>query len=548
MINEKKPRILTRIISGYIFLLLFFIIVSVFYLISIKGNSKIVDEIIRHPNTVSNAALMVNVEVNAIHRLMEDVVLAESEVQLIKELEKIDSLDYAVLEKLQIIKNRYLGNLDDVLELENSFNNWKLIRQEVIHKVRSNKEDDAFSITVGKGVLQVNLLNSQTKKIIDFAFSKILEYENESQNSLKTQYVISVIFVLIAFFLILIAITIAYQSVNKPLRDIADKIRKISKISSNSIISEKEKNILEIIDFAINDLETKSLYLQHEIEDRTAANEKLSEDKESLKIEIDDATKKLRASLEELKTSEQNLIIALKKANESDRLKSSFLANVSHEIRTPLNSILGFSDLICDPDEDEESKLKYKKIVISGGNQLLAIIDGILSISLIEAGQLNINKGEFSINNILDSLHTQYSVQTELSEVNIKLDKNSDIILESDENKIKQVLVNLISNAIKYTKEGEVKFGFKVIKKKVQFYVKDTGRGIPQEFQEKIFERFFRIEDKAHYISGTGLGLSICLAIVSALEGEIWCDSEVGSGSTFHFTIQHNQENRTILL
>ncbi len=242
----------------------------------------------------------------------------------------------------------------------------------------------------------------------------------------------------------------------------------------------------------------------------------------------------------ERKKSEQELIAALEKAEESDRLKSAFLANVSHEIRTPLNSILGFSDLISDPDANETEKQGYLQMIDSGGNQLLSIIDDIVNISLIESGQLSTNISQVDLSKMLYRTYKSFSDINRSNNTKITLRNCPSIKVESDEGKIKQVLANLLTNAIKHTEEGEVILGYELKDKTIQFYVRDTGKGIPPGYEDKLFNRFFRIEDSNQFLPGTGLGLAICKAIVNVLGGVIWYESELGVGSTFYFTIPNS--------
>lgn len=239
----------------------------------------------------------------------------------------------------------------------------------------------------------------------------------------------------------------------------------------------------------------------------------------------------------ERKKTEGELITALEKAKESDRLKSAFLANVSHEIRTPLNSILGFSDLVTDPEIDDEEKKGYVEIINSGGNQLLSIIDDILNISLIEAGQLIANIDEFNPKQLLKNVHRHFKSLNPSAKFELTVKPCPEVILKSDESKIKQVLNNLLTNAIKNTTLGEISLGYSVNKKTVKFHVHDTGKGIAPGLEDKLFERFYRVEDSSHLLPGTGLGLAISKAIVTTLGGKIWYKSELGVGTSFFFTI-----------
>ena len=248
----------------------------------------------------------------------------------------------------------------------------------------------------------------------------------------------------------------------------------------------------------------------------------------------------------------QELQNALNKAEESDRLKTSFLANLSHEIRTPLNAILGFSSLICERNMTDDEQKKYKTIIESSGDGLLSLINDIIDFSKIEAGHLDIIISDISIVKVLNEIEQifrleikkhQYNLQKDIElKTNID-DKISSLVLRTDEIRLKQILSNLIGNAIKYTDKGFIEVGCNVLdaENMVEFYVKDTGIGIDKDQQKIIFQRFRKAEnDNANLYRGAGLGLSISKHLVSLLGGQIRVESNPGEGSVFYFTLPLN--------
>jgi signal transduction histidine kinase len=243
----------------------------------------------------------------------------------------------------------------------------------------------------------------------------------------------------------------------------------------------------------------------------------------------------------ERKIADHEIKAALVKAQESDRLKSSFLANMSHEIRTPLNSIIGFSDLLCDPGFESEQHYQFAKIINSSGNSLLSIISDIMDISKIEAGQINLEKKGFNVLQLIRNVQKEQSFSALEKGIELRLDPanpKTDIWINSDENRLKQVLHNLVGNAFKFTEKGYVELGFAIQGNCVQFHVSDTGIGIPKEFHDKIFERFRQVESSfSRKHGGNGLGLAISKSLVELLGGQVWIESEQGKGSTFYFTI-----------
>jgi len=249
----------------------------------------------------------------------------------------------------------------------------------------------------------------------------------------------------------------------------------------------------------------------------------------------------------ERKKIESELIAAKEKAEESDRLKSAFLANMSHEIRTPLNSIIGFSDLMLDPDYDTSQYVKFAKLINASGNNLLAIISDIMDISKIEAGQVNIKKQLHSANKLISDIQGEFAFKAMEKGIELRIElsnPNDEIFIESDENRLRQILVNFVGNAIKFTEKGFIVIGIEIVGDYVQFYVKDTGIGIPKEFHEQIFERFRQVETgNARKYGGNGLGLPISKSLVELLGGSIWMESEHGKGSTFYIKIQYDKNS-----
>jgi len=255
----------------------------------------------------------------------------------------------------------------------------------------------------------------------------------------------------------------------------------------------------------------------------------------------------IKENIDLRKQMEADLIAAKEKAEENDRLKSAFLANMSHEIRTPLNCIIGFADLLSNPELefDQEQSLEYAQLITASGNNLLVIINDIMDISKIEAGQVKVNKSNFV------AQHLVYDVWRELDyralEKGLKLSISSEIpkrniTIESDESKLRQVLINFIGNAIKFTEKGTIEIGLKANNESLFFYVKDTGIGIPKEYHENIFERFRQIEDSAtRKYGGNGLGLAISKSLIEMLGGTIGMQSELGKGSTFYFYLPNKQ-------
>lgn len=247
----------------------------------------------------------------------------------------------------------------------------------------------------------------------------------------------------------------------------------------------------------------------------------------------------------------EKLKSALNKATESDRLKTAFLQNVSHEIRTPMNGILGFTSLLNDPDLSGEEQQSYINIITISGKRMLSTLNDLMDISMLETGQVKINLSSINVNDELDNLYSFFKPELENKGMDlsysVSLEKEF-VDINTDRDKFYAILSNLIKNSIKYSKKGSVNFGYEYKGDYLEFFVKDTGIGIPQNRQEAIFKRFVQadIEDIKVY-EGSGLGLSISKAYVEMLGGGIWVNSSEGKGSEFYFTIPYNSRHKKIL-
>jgi len=253
---------------------------------------------------------------------------------------------------------------------------------------------------------------------------------------------------------------------------------------------------------------------------------------------------------EELYELNKQLVIAKEKAEESDRLKTAFLQNMSHEIRTPMNAIMGFSDLLLLNANDKTKLKKFTDIISMRCNDLLDIINDILDISKIESGQLSVNVEKFKLDELFAELYTFFTeYQDRIGKQHLKFSMHpfllkKENLIVTDKVKMKQILINLISNAFKFTDEGEIECGCRLDENQnLLFYVSDTGIGIPADKQQIVFERFIQLQQsKKMNIGGTGLGLPIAKALANLLHGNLFLESEPGKGSTFYFTIPRNLE------
>ena len=292
----------------------------------------------------------------------------------------------------------------------------------------------------------------------------------------------------------------------------------------------REKDKLEEIVM----MRTREIQEQRNIANRQ--RDEIARQKEELQDFAAELENKVRERTKELEDAKL-------KAEESDRLKSAFLSNMSHEIRTPMNAIMGFSELLLSNEFDEKERETFARMVKTNGDALLKLLNDIIDISMIESGLMKFNFSDVDICGLVDDIFITIKNSRIFKEKeNVRLEKVSKIkekiFVNTDEDRLRQVITNLLNNALKFTGEGKVELGCEVVEDYVQFYVKDTGIGINEELLGRIFDRFYKIEKAKNVIyGGNGLGLTITKNIVDALDGEIWVESEVGKGTTFWFTI-----------
>lgn len=243
------------------------------------------------------------------------------------------------------------------------------------------------------------------------------------------------------------------------------------------------------------------------------------------------------------KQNENIILKAKEKAEQSDKLKLEFLANMSHDLRTPMNSIIGFSDLLKSNNLTKKERNDYINTIIENGKFLMALIDDIIDISKIDANSLKIEKIEFELNKLLDDIRMSYTklIRDKKLDIILDIDINKNIIIYSDKYRLRQILMNLIGNAIKFTNNGYVKFGYNILNKDyLTMYVEDTGIGIDKDYQEIIFNKFKQLHKNGNKFRGAGLGLSITKSLIELLGfKEIKLKSEIGKGSLFYFNIPY---------
>lgn len=277
----------------------------------------------------------------------------------------------------------------------------------------------------------------------------------------------------------------------------------------------------------------------------------IKQDNNSVLLSIQDITvqkeheQELKIQFEKTEALNEKLAAAVIKSKEGERLKSSILANISHEIRTPLNGILGFSDMLVNPNIEDSKKEVFSDVIKESSSRLLRVINDLLDISNIEIEDAKLVIESVCVNNILNDLKARFSRRAKKKGLALKLNTPATKLQSStltDRLRLIQIFDNLIGNAIKFTPEGTIEFGYKSIDENFNFYVSDTGIGIEQELFDKIFDGFYQVEmDTTREYSGIGIGLAITKKLLGFMGGKIWLESELNVGTTFYFTIPNNK-------
>jgi len=369
----------------------------------------------------------------------------------------------------------------------------------------------------------------------------LLQRKQANQHSINTFKWISGVFYIL---MLLITLLLFLSTSKKLIQNKKYEIQAAELVIANQKLSfqnkEKENRAVELI------IANKELLFQNGEKEKRAA-------------ELIVANKELAFQNDEKEKRAAELIFAVEKAKESDRLKSAFLSNMSHEIRTPMNGLLGFTSMLLEPDLTAETKQEYIGIIEQCGTRMLDTIENIIDISKIESGQKDVSISETNINTQLEDIQSFFKPEANGKGIQIIIKNASptkETIVNSDPGKLKQILTNLVKNAIKFTHQGFIELGFE-LKKTIttsdkptatsyllEFYIKDTGVGIRPDDMQFIFERFRQgSESLNRKYEGAGLGLAISKAYIEMLNGKIWIESELGKGSTIYFTIPYIPDN-----
>ena len=460
----------------------------------LKGSLYILSEVATFPNQVTLKDLTGELQKNSSE--------INREIELWKKaIEAASDTDAAVGEEVE---------LKILLALEQRYKNFVLEQNNLIGLLADEK------YAAQDVALQIQYLKSLSVSMIDgFSYlhkdsnTELLTQIDFVKNRIKSNSLYWLIFLTIVIIVGLFMALLMVRSVNRPLEQLLKGVDELSKGNLDYRFEHAEKDEFSHLFAEFNAMSTILKSNQEEINYKNF----------------------------ELKQVNNVLKLAKEKAESADRLKSAFLANMSHEIRTPLNGIFGFAELLHDPTIEEEERRHYRNIISICGNQLMNIIDDILDISKLEAGQLQLMHKKVNLSQIIKEIETLFRNSGKLKPgvaFTIQQSIADDYMVEVDAKRLRQILINLLDNALKFTEEGKVEVHVSGDSRTFTLVVSDTGVGIPAEMQKKIFERFYQVMQKSNpEHGGTGLGLSIVTGLISLMNGKLFLESSPGNGAQF---------------
>jgi len=488
---------------------------------------------------------------------LDEYLFTNSEVYL----QSMKNLMNRTENQIFLLESKFTEKNEMLEELKSSFNSYFLLTDNLISYYKSNPED-IESINIKKNRIDSLLENAILSKLDLLSKEvekKTLEVSKELENFHFLNILISIMIIALLTTSSLVYSFLVTKSILDPISKFEEATTRIAEGEFGLTIEVKSKDELGKLALHFNEMSKKLLEFKRKIESHQKELEKtVRERTKELNKKVKELTETkiaLMNMMEDLSETNKKLLEAQKKLKKSymelkklDVEKDRFISIAAHELKTPMTAISGFAQLLKDEEiiKDKEKRLRYLKIIEDEIKRLSALVTDILDLSRIDLGTMKVFVEEVNINEILNDVKNE---MIELAKekslyLNVEVEKGIPNIL-TDKEKLKRILLNLVSNSIKYTEKGGVTIKAEKEDNEIKFSVSDTGIGIPKEYFNKIFTRFFQVSSPyTRKAKGSGLGLSICKELVELLGGKIWFDSEVGKGTTFYFTLPLKYKKR----
>ncbi|MFI1773028.1 ATP-binding protein [Thalassobellus citreus] len=531
----KKLRFQTRIYIGLGVLLFVTILLSAISFVELNDVNKRIKVIYDHPLLVSNSINEIRFNVVStkydIHTLVDSKNGSDASLKLLKQIRSSDSINNI---HFNIVKDRYLGKKEDFNNVYYAYSDVLTSINEIIRLNNLGQKSEARLLLENEGYHKCIFLFEKLNVLSIYASNKAKNIYTQTVKDVKFNKSIFLAFTLILVFLGFMVAFFISKSITQPINVFLQQLRalywKEKDIAKEDVLKTSEQELLSNV-----------------VEELKTTYSKLNKFNSELEEKVEYRTRELQQNKIALINTNKQLVIEKEKAENSEQLKSAFLANMSHEIRTPMNTILGFSNLLKEDNLEKKEKQQFIGLIQDSGKRLLSIISDVVDISKINSNQLKICIDTCNLNEVIDSLYYQFSLHPKAKRVSIKTKKDlsdNECFIKTDKNRLMQILSNLLENALKFTTEGTIKFGYCIEDDFIQFFVKDTGVGIDEKYREFVFDRFSQIVNGKSNEEGNGLGLSIAKGLVELLGGEIWIDSNTEKGSKFMFKLPFKRVNK----
>ncbi len=544
----KNLRFRTQLIIGFSIVLLFSLLIAFISLIQLRKISSYTELIYSHPLTVSNKVKDIQINISIIHRSMNDIVAAKDSDYLNNSIKLIAHYDSLIHLDFDIVKERFLGDKSLVESTYKAYLDWEINRNRVIELKKDGNYKETLRLKESKGLEQLTVLFERAKVLTDFAQSEAYEFY---QNSRKIEKQVMLRFFLSISALLILSIIIALVISNNISQPISKFVAEINTIFKDKDIAEGKfhlKTEQELLSSTVLELKAsykKLMHFNEELEKQVKIQTKeLSENQGKLQEQIEEyltLNEEYQSQNEELLTINELLKTSQTRLEELNATKDKLFSIISHDLKSPFNSILGFSELLIEniQENNTEKSAEMISVIHLAAKHTLNLLDNLLAWSKAQTGQTVIKPEYLSLPPIIQEILDTLNSSALIKNISLSYPISKDIILYADPNMLRTVLRNLVSNAIKFTNSGgKVDISTISDQNQIKINVSDNGVGMSEEIRSNLFkiDTTVTTPGTAHEM-GSGLGLILCKEFAEKNGGRIWVESEIGKGSTFTFTV-----------